>query len=222
MLDIVDAYVEAKRAAFEKFLAACRKIAELGEANPSLAVEFVREQLQPNVDARIFEIVSYAVLKARYGAESIWIGETQESVNEQALVLYKTGRTNANDGGIDFVMRPLGRFFQVTETVDVSKFFLDIEKVQRYPITFVVKTTDSPDTIRAAIRTQASERYRIEAVVDSYMAAVEEVITVPDLLRAFDALVGSGHLAEVMAEIAAQSQVEFNFDAYTTEDAEVD
>lgn len=30
----------------------------------------------------------------------------------------KTGRTNANDGGIDFVTKPLGRFFQVTETLD--------------------------------------------------------------------------------------------------------
>ena len=51
-------------------------------------------------------------------------------------MLYKTGRTNANDGGIDFVMRPLGRFFQVTETVDVNKYFLDIDKIQRFPLTF--------------------------------------------------------------------------------------
>ena len=27
---------------------------------------------------------------------------------------------NANDGGIDFVMRPIGRFFQVTETILVT------------------------------------------------------------------------------------------------------
>ncbi len=30
---------------------------------------------------------------------------------KKKLQLYKTGRTNANDGGIDFVMRPIGRFF---------------------------------------------------------------------------------------------------------------
>ena len=41
----------------------------------------------------------------------------------QAIKLYKTGKTNANDGGIDFVMKPLGRFFQVTETLDFKKYF---------------------------------------------------------------------------------------------------
>jgi len=46
-------------------------------------------------------------------------------VKEDFLILYKTGRTNANDVGIDFVMKPLGRFFQVTETLDVRKYFLD-------------------------------------------------------------------------------------------------
>jgi len=44
-------------------------------------------------------------------------------VEEDNLELYKTGRTNANDGGIDFVMKPLGRFFQVTETTDVKNTF---------------------------------------------------------------------------------------------------
>lgn len=67
-------------------------------------------------------------------------------------MLYKTGRTNANDGGIDFVMRPLGQFFQVTETVDVNKYFLDIDKIQRFPLTFVVKSVDPVDTITQNIR----------------------------------------------------------------------
>lgn len=43
--------------------------------------------------------------------------------------MYKTGRTNANDGGIDFVMRPVGRFFQVTEVNNYDKYLLDIDKV---------------------------------------------------------------------------------------------
>lgn len=138
IIDIIDKYVQAKKAAFEGFLEACRKIAQLGDDDPEHAISFVVEQLAPNVDARVFEIVSYAVLKARYGTQSVWLGSTKEAVSEQFLVLYKTGRTNANDGGIDFVMKPLGRFFQVTETIDVTKYFLDIEKVQRFPISFVV------------------------------------------------------------------------------------
>lgn len=174
-------------------------------------MDFVVQQLQPNVDARVFEIVSYAVLKAKYGLRTVWIGETREKVAEEVLVLYKTGRTNANDGGIDFVMKPLGRFFQVTETIDVAKYFLDIDKVQRFPITFVVKSTEGEDQIRRTIRLQAVAKYRIEAVVESYMKAVEEIINVAGLLTAFDEVAQSGRLQEVMDEIVVQSKVEFNY-----------
>jgi hypothetical protein len=211
IIEIIDAYVAAKRAAFEGFLETCRKISALGKEDPKYAIEFVFEQLQPNVDARVFEIISYAVLKAKYGLETVWIGETKESIAEEVLVLYKTERTNANDSGIDFVMKPLGRFFQVTETIDANKYFLDIDKVQRFPITSVVKSTDTEDQIRAAIREQATVKYKIEAVVDSYMKAVEEVINVTDLIKAFDQVVNSGQLQAVMNEIVLQSKVEFNF-----------
>lgn len=211
IIDIINAYVEAKRAAFEGFLDTCRQIAELGQKNPEKAIEFVVQQLAPNVDARVFEIVSYAVLKAKYGQETVWIGDTKETIAEEFLMLYKTGRTNANDGGIDFVMKPLGRFFQVTETVDVKKYFLDIDKVQRFPISFVVKSMDTPAQIREAIRAQAVAKYRIEAVVDSYMKAVEEIINVDDLVKAFDIVVKSGRLQNVMDEIVIQSKVEFNY-----------
>lgn len=211
VIDIIDAYVATKKAAFESFLEACRKISELGKSDPDQAVQFVIQQLQPNVDARVFEIVSFAVLKAKYGSEVVWIGKTREGVISEPLALYKTGRTNANDGGIDFVMRPLGRFFQVTETIDVKKYFLDIDKVQRFPITFVVKSTESAESIRAEIRKQAVAKYKIDAVVDSYMKAVEEVINVNDLVAAFEALVKAGGLQRVMEEIVLQSKVEFNY-----------
>ena len=211
VIDIIDKYVEAKRAAFEGFLEACKQITDLGRREPQQAIDFVVRQLEPSVDARVFEIISYAVLKAKYGRETIWIGETKESVAEELLVLYKTGRTNANDGGIDFVMKPLGRFFQVTETVDVAKYFLDIDKVQRFPITFVVKSKQDAGEIRAAIRAQAVAKYKIDAVVDAYMRAIEEVINVADLIDAFDGVVRSGRLQCVMDEIVRQSKVEFNY-----------
>lgn len=211
VIEIIDAYVATKLAAFKNFLDTCRKISKLGEEDPKHAVEFVFEQLQPNVDARVFEIVSYAVLKAKYGLETVWIGETKENVAEEVLVLYKTGRTNANDGGIDFVMKPLGRFFQVTETIDANKYFLDIDKVQRFPITFVVKAADTEEQIRAAIREQAIAKYKIEAVVNSYMKAVEEIINVVDLVKAFDEVVKSGRLQDVMDEIILQGKMEFNY-----------
>lgn len=211
IIDVIDAYVAVKKAAFEGFLDACRQISELGKSDPEKAVDFVVQQLKPSVDARVFEIVSYAVLKAKYHQEAVWIGETKDTVSEELLTLYKTGRTNANDGGIDFVMKPLGRFFQVTETIDVNKYFLDIDKVQRFPITFVVKSDETPAQIRAAIHAQAIAKYKIESVVDSYMSAIEEIINVENLIAAFDTVVKSGQLKTVMDEIVVQSKVEFNY-----------
>lgn len=211
VIDIIDAYVATKKAAFEGFLKVCQTMSELDVDHLEAATTFVVQQLQPNVDARIFEIVSYAVLKAQYGQQTIWIGRTKDSVVEEVLHLYKTGRTNANDGGIDFVMKPLGRFFQVTETIDVRKYFLDIDKVQRFPITFVVKSDESSEQIRAAIQAQAIAKYKIDAVVASYMNAIEEIINVQDLLDAFRHLVSLGKVREVMDEIITQSKVEFNY-----------
>lgn len=48
-------------------------------------------------------------------------------------------------------MKPLGRFFQVTETIDSGKYFLDIDKVQKYPITFVVKTEQTAEEILSKV-----------------------------------------------------------------------
>lgn len=218
VIAVIEEYVATKRAAFEGFLDTCRQISELSANDPQKAIDFVKSQLQANVDARVFEIVSYAVLKAKYVSETVWIGTEKDEVNEQALLLYKTGRTNANDGGIDFVMKPLGRFFQVTETVDAGKYFLDIDKVQRFPITFVVKSDQPSEKILASIRAQARSKYLIDAVVTSYMGSVEEIINISDLLNAFQDIVDRKQLADVMQDIIVQSKVEFN---YSDEDEEV-
>lgn len=210
VINIIDAYVASKKAAFDGFLDTCQQIAELSGSNSKKAIDFIIQQLKPTVDARIFEIVSYAVLKAKYGQQTIWLGHEKETVEEELLILYKTGRTNANDGGIDFVMKPLGRFFQVTETIDVNKYFLDIDKVQRFPITFVVKSDETIEQIRATIRHQALTKYKIEAVVDSYMTAIEEIINTQSLINAFAEVLNSSKLQEVMNEIITQSKVEFN------------
>jgi hypothetical protein len=59
ILKIVDAYATAKRASFETFIASCEKLQQIEKNNPSEVLEFVQSLLLPNVDARIFEIVSY-------------------------------------------------------------------------------------------------------------------------------------------------------------------
>ncbi|MEN9844448.1 MAG: hypothetical protein RLZZ612_2277 [Pseudomonadota bacterium] len=211
IMDVIDAYVATKKAAFEEFLQSCQQMDALASSDPEQAIRFVAQQLQPNVDARIFEIVSFAILKATYGQQAIWMGNTKDTVSERLLRLYKTGRTNANDGGIDFVLKPLGRFFQVTETIDVHKYFLDIDKVQRFPITFVVKTEEAPVEIRATIRKQAVAKYKIEPVVNAYMNAIEDIFNIQCLKDCFQTLVQAGRQSEVMAEIIIQSKLEFNY-----------
>ena len=91
IIEIIDKYIEAKRSAFGQFIEACREIATLSSANPAGAVKFVEGQLQPNVDARIFEIVSFAILKAYYGEQSIFWGWSTDELQQDFLILYKIG-----------------------------------------------------------------------------------------------------------------------------------
>jgi len=211
ILRIIEAYAKARQNAFARFLHDCEEWQLLEKCDVAKVKAFVLSLIEPNVDARIFEIVSYAILKEWYAAHSVFFGLTRETVREESLLLYKTGRTNANDGGIDFVMRPVGRFFQVTETIDVNKYFLDIDKVQRYPITFVVKSVDTPDSIRHRIREQAAEKYPVEEIVDSYMNCIEEIINIPLLAQRYEEVIAGNRSEAVIAEIAMQSKVEYNY-----------
>ena len=215
--EIIEAYISARQSAFSEFMRYCQQLIGIEESSQSEATAFIRGLLQPNVDARVFEIVSYAILKEYYAGQQIYWGRSPDELNAEYLVLYKTGRTNANDGGIDFVMRPLGRFFQVTETVDAGKYFLDIDKVQRYPITFVVKSEDSADDILSRVEEQAATRYPVQAVVKRYMECVEEVINIQELMARYDAVLRSDRNDNVIKEIVLQSRVEFNVQAEADE-----
>lgn len=208
--EIIEAYMEARQQAFSDFMAYCQQMIEIQVEHPQQAIDFIKSLLKPNVDARVFEIVSFSILKVYYADRIIFWGWSADELNQEYLVLYKTGRTNANDGGIDFVMKPLGRFFQVTETVDAGKYFLDIDKVQRYPITFVVKSKDSVSNILKKIEEQARARYPVEAIIKKYLSCVEEVINIDDIIRRFDDVLKRGRGEEVIREIVLQSRVEFN------------
>ena len=211
IIKILDAYIEVKQGAFNAFIADCQRLQTISNNNPEEVKAYLLSLLRPNVDARIFEIVSFAILKTYYSDLSIYWGWNPDEVEEESLVLYKTGRTNANDGGIDFVMRPLGRFFQVTETLDVKKYFLDIEKIQKYPITFVIKSELDLDTIRKTLRKQAEAQYPVKRIVDRYMGSIEEIINLPELTQRLVNVIAWGMLTEMMEEIVTHSKVEFNF-----------
>ena len=98
------------------------------------------------------------------------------------MQLYKTGRTNANDGGIDFVMRPVGRFFQVTEVDNYDKYLLDIDKVMHFPISFVIKTKLSKEYILCKLNEYIDVRANgMRIIQERYHKAIEEIITINEL-----------------------------------------
>lgn len=107
-------------------------------------------------------------------------------------------------------MRPLGRFFQVTETIDFKKYFLDIDKVAKFPITFVVKTNTSIEILKTEIEAKANEIYSVKVIVDKYMESIEELINIPVLLERFEKCIENGQLNYILNEIIEQSKVEFN------------
>jgi hypothetical protein len=211
IIEIVEAYARAKQDAFQRFVQACEELQEVGKTTPKKIEEFVTGLLAPNVDARLFEIVSYSILRYFYHDQQIFWGYELEKLKKENLKLYKTGRTNANDGGIDFVMKPLGRFFQVTETLDFKKYFLDIDKIQKYPMTFVIKSNEATEVLLEKIRADANKTYSIKVIVDRYMDCVEEVINIPTLKDRFSAAVKQGYLNKILDEVVIQSKVEFNY-----------
>jgi hypothetical protein len=218
IIEIIDEYAKTKQDAFQRFVKSCEELQEIGKTTPKKIEEFVIGLLAPNIDARLFEIVSYSILKYFYHDQQIIWGFEMDKLNKENLKLYKTGRTNANDGGIDFVMKPLGRFFQVTETLDFKKYFLDIDKIQKYPITFVIKSTEPTADLLKKIRDNAGKTYSIKAIVDKYMDCIEEVINIPTINDRFNDAVKQGYLKSILDEIVTQSKVEFNYDDLNEEE----
>jgi hypothetical protein len=218
IIEVIEEYSKTKQDAFQRFVKSCQELQQIGKTTPKKIEEFVIGLLAPNVDARLFEIVSYSILKFYYHDQQIIWGFEMDKLNKESLKLYKTGRTNANDGGIDFVMKPLGRFFQVTETLDFKKYFLDIDKIQKYPITFVIKSAEPTTDLLNKIRVNASKTYSIKAIVDKYMDCIEEVINIPTLNDRFKDAVKQGYRGKILDEIVTQSKVEFNYEESEDED----
>jgi hypothetical protein len=220
LVDIINEYIKTKSAAFDAFIESCAKLKGFKTSTSKESETFILDLLSPNRDARIFEIVSFAILKYFYHDQTVYFGFDLEHLSRERLKLFKTGRTNANDGGIDFVMKPLGRFFQVTETLDMKKYFLDIDKIEHFPISFVIKSTESIGTLRQKLEAGARKQFGVQKVVGIYMACIEEIINIPVLQEHFAHTVSQGFLPAILDEIVKQSKVEFNYAEET--DAEVD
>ena len=178
--EIIEKYVHLL---MEKDHALLTALAAIGQATSMDEKKLqISGLLTEDAEARIFEIISYAILKSHYKTQKIYIGFTINEIHEEYMQLFKTGRTNANDGGIDFVMRPIGRFFQVTEVNNYDKYLLDIDKVLHFPISFVIKTTKSKQMVEQEIERYIEERSGGMVVIkERYKRAFEEIITINEI-----------------------------------------
>ncbi|MCL1880661.1 MAG: hypothetical protein FWF76_00615 [Oscillospiraceae bacterium] len=149
-------------------------------------------------------------MKSHYKNIKVYFGYSLNELEEHYLQLYKTGRTNANDGGIDFVMRPLGRFFQVTEVNNYDKYLLDIDKVMHFPITFVIKTLK----IKSEIHKSLDEYIEVKSggmriIKERYAHAIEEIITINELKAWLSELSGDT-VNELLQDINHYYRLELN------------
>lgn len=173
----------------------------------------IKNLLSEDAEARIFEIISYAILKNHYKNIKVYFGYSPDSIQEEELQLFKTGRTNANDGGIDFVMRPVGRFFQVTEVNNYDKYLLDIDKVMHFPITFVIKTRSNKQQVLHELNEYIDARASGMVVIEErYRKAIEEVITINELQQWTDEL-NNNDIDGIIRDIDIYYKLEMNMDA---------
>ena len=205
---IVEKYIALLKAKDNQLLADLDELSSVEDTQKKR--QLISGLLTDSTEARIFEIVSFAILKAHYGDESVFIGFSPEDIKEVQLKLYKTGRTNANDGGIDFVMRPLGRFFQVTEVDNYEKYLLDIDKVLHFPISFVIKTEKTKEQIQLELEQFIqSKSGGMEIIINRYHNAIEEIITINEL-RLWLSNLSEAQLNDLIKDIEVYYSLEMN------------
>lgn len=213
---IIERYVEllmSKDHALINILEELRNLDDYSEKKAK-----INALLTEDAEARIFEIISYAILKNHYKNVTVFFGYTKDTIDEVALELFKTGRTNANDGGIDFVMRPVGRFFQVTEVNNYDKYLLDIDKVMHFPISFVIKTKRSKKNVLEDLEQYIEQRSGGMTVLEErYRKAIEEIITINEL-QAWTADLNNGDIDGIIRDIDIYYKIEMNMDAEDEEE----
>ena len=208
---IVEKYMEllAKK---DKVLAAVLEQLYVIDSANEKKTQIIR-LLTEDAEARIFEIISYAILKNHFSKIKVYFGYSKESIQEEQLQLFKTGRTNANDGGIDFVMRPIGRFFQVTEVNNYDKYLLDIDKVMHFPVTFVIKTKKKKELVLKDLGDYINTRANGMKIIESrYREAIEEIITINELIEWMDCL-GDEDVDGIIRDIDIYYRLEMNMDS---------
>lgn len=161
-------------------------LAEIESANTDSEItKLIKKTFEYNSDARLFEIVSFALLYMHFQQYEVRINVNEikfiSPIREsQKLTLYRTGRTNANDGGIDFVLQPIGKFFQVTESLEFKKYFLDFDKTNRFKLSFVIKTKLRPEQVKERLKLDAQQELPPQTV-ELYTNLFDDIFTLNEL-----------------------------------------
>jgi len=207
-VQIIEEYIQLLASKDSKLIADIEGLIEMKSIDSKRAK--ISELIDEKSEARIFEIISYAILKSHYKSIKVYFGYSREELQEQYLTLYKTGRTNANDGGIDFVMRPIGRFFQVTEVSSYDKYLLDIDKVMHFPITFVIKTLQDKNIVLSQLDNYIEQKSGgMRVIRERYHQAIEEIITINELRNWLNVLDGQS-IDKLLQDINIYYKLELN------------
>jgi len=215
--NILQLYFQLREVGSREIIEYCSNLKNDPIANEEAIIQFFKTNLRHN-DARMFEIIAFVILKAWYSNKRIIIGRSLAQLKEVSLELHRTGRVNANDGGIDYVLTPLGQYFQATQDFNFGKYFLDIDKLGKFPISFVIQTEMTSDQALVHIKRDAAVKYSNTQILDSYLKSFNEIFT----LREFDKILDEFRslpeqvkvklLKAMLEEFVKQYSVEYNIE----------
>lgn len=217
MIDILELYFYFREYGDIRVVEKCEELKENPLENEEEIIKFLDNTVNQK-DAREFEVASFVILKGWFATKSVMFGESRSQVEEHQLELYKTGSVNANDGGIDYVLTPVGRFFQATQNFKFDKYFLDIEKLSKFPITFIIQTDMSAVEASKKIEQDARKKYEDEDALQRYLNSFEKIFTLKHMtnilseLQELDGDKKETIYSMMMDEYARQYAVEYKID----------
>ena len=107
-------------------------------------------------------------------------------------------------------MKPIGRFFQVTEVNKYDKYLLDMDKIMHFPITFVIKTNKEKQKVFSEISDYIIEKSGdMEILKNKYFNSIEEIITINELKKWLNEL-SNENVNELIRDIDIYYKLEFN------------
>ncbi len=97
-------------------------------------------------------------------------------------------------------MGQVGRFTGAYETLDFKKYFLDFDKINRFSMSFVIKTDLTSDEVREQIRTSSTKELGGN-LSERYLSLFDDIYTLTELRQILDWVSSSHALISELKEI---------------------